>query len=273
MSTIVDGKEIAAVVADQLKKEIESFDAVPQLNIVTVGNDAVMQSFVRSKKRFAEKVGIQCVEHNFDASVSETKLLAAVQKIQEERAAVIVQLPLPAHINASTILSAIPTEKDADVLNPVSYVAFLQRQLPITPPVASAIFKILDYYAIDVRSKSVVIVGNGKLVGMPTASLAQERGATVTVLDETTPKDVYAGVLMQADIVVSGVGHAGLIQPEMVQDGVVLIDAGTSTVGGSIEGDIAPSCAEKAALFSPTPGGVGPVTVAMLFENVVRVWA
>ncbi len=178
---------------------------------------------------------------------------------------VVVQLPLPAYIHVATILAAIPTEKDIDVLSPNAIAKYKNSALKILPPVAAAVQCILEQHAVSVVEKDVVILGNGRLVGAPVALLFRHNHAHVTVFDK--PVQELAHVLRDADIVVSGVGKPGLVQPHMLKKGVVLIDAGTSESQGMLVGDVDPACAEHAALMTPVPGGVGPLTVVMLLKN------
>jgi methylenetetrahydrofolate dehydrogenase (NADP+) / methenyltetrahydrofolate cyclohydrolase len=193
-----------------------------------------------------------------------------IAKIQLPGAdAIIVQLPLPEGFDTAKILSAIPTEKDADVLSGVSYEKFERGdEGAIVPPVAGAVGEILVREKVEAQGKRAVVVGQGKLVGRPVLALLRRMGAdAVTVLRDTPSPET---ILREADIIVSGVGQAHFITPEMIKDGVVLIDAGTSESNGSIAGDFHPDCAAKASVFTPVPGGVGPIAVAMLFKNVLQ---
>lgn len=272
MNTIVQGKRIADEVAIKLQTRIAASGSTPALDIVVVGTNPVTDSFVRAKKNFAEKIGATCNIHNFPETIQEAKLLDEVQRIQMSSKALIIQLPLPIHISENAILLAVAPEKDVDVLNEATYQQFQRGDTNFIPPVAGAIVTILQFYDIPICDTTVAIVGKGRLVGAPTAELLRQRGAHVHVLDSKTPHQDFVRTVGEAAIVITGVGKAGIIEPDMLSQGVVLIDAGTSTKAQVLCGDAEPECSEKAALFSPTPGGVGPVTVATLFENVVQAW-
>jgi methylenetetrahydrofolate dehydrogenase (NADP+)/methenyltetrahydrofolate cyclohydrolase len=207
-------------------------------------------------------VGVACVEHVFPVTVSTKELCAEIAKIREKTDGMVIQLPLPENIDEHKVLSAIPRDKDVDALG--------RGATACISPVAGAVIEILQQYDIPLRGANVVVIGRGKLVGVPVSTQLAQRGSRVTVLDSTTPPDEFFGLLRNADIVVAGAGVPGLVVPEMLTKGVVLIDAGTSSSGGTIEGDIALACAEKARVFSKTPGGVGPVTVAVLFRNLLQ---
>lgn len=182
--------------------------------------------------------------------------------------AIIVQLPLPAGVNAKDVCDAIPPEKDADVLSDSARQKFARGDTDaLIPPVVGAIAEIFHAHAIDPRGKKAVIIGRGFLVGAPAAMWLAQQGAQVTVINRSTEN--FAEPLHDADIVVSGAGAPHLITPDMLKRGVLLIDAGTSESDGTIVGDIDPACAKLASLFTPVPGGIGPLAVACLFENAV----
>jgi methylenetetrahydrofolate dehydrogenase (NADP+)/methenyltetrahydrofolate cyclohydrolase len=196
---------------------------------------------------------------------TEEDALAAVKEAGPD--AVIVQLPLPAEFDAQKILDAIPLEKDADVLSSQAYARF-EAGGGLVPPVAGAVMKILTHAGVSVAGKKAVVIGEGRLVGKPVAvALARAGAAVAKVSTSTQSKDE---LYRDADIIVAGAGVAHLVTPDLVKEGVVLIDAGTSESNGSIAGDLDPACAAKASVFTPVPGGVGPVAVAILFRNVSR---
>lgn len=229
--------------------------------MVQVGSDAATEKFIERKKKFGEAVGVTVVVHRFPSDVAEDVLAAEVRAIGEDSrvSGLIVQLPLPLEINADVVLDSIPPEKDVDALSSSSRVL---------APVAGALAEIFSRYGIDPHGKRAVVVGQGRLVGKPVADWLLKNGALVEVVSLET-REQMRSLIKRADIIVSGAGVPRLITPELIKNGVVLIDAGTSESGGKLVGDIDPACAEKAALYTPVPGGVGPITVAKLFENLV----
>ena len=178
-----------------------------------------------------------------------------------------MQLALPEHIDTKAILDAVPVEKDIDVLSSKSRERFEKGELDITPPVVGAIKEIVEREQVEFGGKNVVVVGKGSLVGGPAALWFKNKGANVTVVDQDTNN--ITEVTQNADIIVSGAGVPGLITPDMIKEGMVLLDAGTSEQGGKLKGDADPACAEKASIFTPVPGGIGPITIATLLQNLV----
>jgi methylenetetrahydrofolate dehydrogenase (NADP+)/methenyltetrahydrofolate cyclohydrolase len=236
---IVDGKKVADEVLSTLLQQSRQG---LRLGVVMNTGDAASDSFVKIKERTAAKVGVKVIrynpEHMHDALQCD---------------GVLVQLPIE---NADTLLAAIPSQKDVDALGP---------NPQVLAPVAGAVKEILERYRVDPRGKKAVVVGAGRLVGQPCANLLRSLGANVVVV---TAEQGSLDELKDADIVVLGAGSPGIVKPDMLKQGVVLIDAGTSEAGGKIAGDADPACAEVASVFTPVPGGLGPIAVAMIFKNL-----
>ena len=273
---IIDGKKMAEEIKNSLKDEVSKIGKKIRLAVVEVGADAVTEKFLEQKKRFGSVVGIDLRMYNMPENITTAKLREKLAEIVhiKENTGIIVQLPLPKNINTEYILDGIIPEKDPDMLSSKSWGVFSTGRSKIFPPVVRAIKYILEKHSIESRAKNVVVIGAGKLVGKPVAIWLINEGATVTVVDENTPDPkLYT---LNADIIISGVGKPNLITADMVRDGVVAIDCGTSVGSADVEvesalrGDIDPAVANKASLFSPVPGGVGPLTVAMLFKNLVE---
>jgi len=267
---IVDGKKLAIEIQENLKEKISSHKQVLRLAIVYVGENTAIEQFIKIKKKFGESIGVKVSIHKFTENISENDLVGEIKSLTEDKSitGVIVQLPLPQHIDAKSVLNSIPAGKDVDVLSRATATKFTNRETELMPPVAGAVKHILDTYKVELEHKNIVIIGKGRLVGEPVSQLFNRLGVTHTTLDENTKDNKTA--IADADIIISGVGNPGFIAPEMVKDGVVLIDAGTSESEGKLVGDIDPACAEKASIFTPVPGGVGPLTVAVVFENLVH---
>lgn len=252
---ILDGRALAREVLARTKGRAIRLPHPPRV-MAYVAEDPTpaTRSYLNIKKRSAEAAG--CVfEEVYDFGSF------------DDADAAIVQLPLPADADTRGTLDSIPVEKDADVLSRAARGKFERGDADaLLPPVVGAVREILEFGRADIAGKKVVVIGAGFLVGAPVATWLTQQGADVTVL---TSKDDLSAALRAADIVVSGAGSPHLITPTMLKDGVVLIDAGTSESGGAIVGDADPACVEKCALFTPVPGGVGPLAVAKLFENAV----
>src|SRR3989338_8028036 len=267
---IIDGKKLAEEIKAELKAEIFKLNKKIRLAAVEVGENPVTKKFLEQKKKFASAVGIDVRIYDLPADITTNKLRAKLAEIMhiKENIGVIVQLPLPPQINAQYILDAIIPEKDPDMLSSKSVGLFSSGRSKILPPVVGAIDHIFTAYGIQLKAKKVVVLGVGRLVGKPAAIWLINHGATVTEIDENTDDPTLYTV--NADIIISGVGMPHLIGADMVKDGVIAIDCGTSEANGKLAGDMDPAVAEKASLFTPVPGGVGPLTVAMLFKNLVE---
>lgn len=238
---IIGGKDIANEIVAELAREREALGPLT-LGVIMNEGDPASTSFVKIKARVAERVGVDLIRY-------------APEQLEEALVhdGVIIQLPIP---NADALVVRLPAEKDVDALGPMPLVR---------APVAEAVSEILVRTNVAARGKKAVVIGEGRLVGKPCADLLRELGAEVTIVTRTQGS---LDVLRDADIVVCGAGEPGLVTPTMLKSGVVLIDAGTSESGGNLVGDALPECAEVASVFTPVPGGVGPIAVAMLYKNL-----
>jgi methylenetetrahydrofolate dehydrogenase (NADP+)/methenyltetrahydrofolate cyclohydrolase len=265
---IVDGRAIALALKERVDRRVAASGSAPSLAIVVVGENPVIESFVRIKKRFANEVGIAMKEYRFPDGISTDELKQEVARLGKDKHydGIVVQLPLSEGADTQAILDTIPVEKDVDVLSRNAMGEFRKGTSKVLPPVASAIQEILEHHEVSVVGKDVLVLGHGRLVGAPSAMLMRHNHAHVTVVDKEI--EHLSTLTHDADVIISGVGKPGLIVPDMLKQGVVLIDAATSESEGRIVGDVDPSCAEIASLYTPVPGGVGPITVAALFKNL-----
>lgn len=253
-----------------LQKEVSVAAKPLRLAIVVVGEDPVVQKFIAQKKRAAEYVGISVRIYPFPATITTNELRKKLAEIVHEKrnTGVIVQLPLPPHINAQYILNAVPPEKDVDMLSARSLGNFVTGKDLIIPPVVGAVRAFFAEYEIDYKNKYIVVIGAGTLVGKPVALWLLQEKATFSVIRSTT--ETPQKFLLDADIIISGIGQPKYITADMIKKDVVIIDAGTSESEGKLSGDADfESVAAKAAFITPVPGGVGPVTVAILFQNLL----
>ncbi len=253
---IVDGKAIAKEILARTKLRAEKLSHRPNvLAYVAPDETLATRSYLKIKAKSAEEAGCDFKE-------------TSSMKFPSDADAVIVQLPLPPEMNTEEVLNAIPIEQDADVLSKIARERFERGDADaLLPPVVAAVHEILLQNNISVRQKKAVVIGRGWLVGGPVAIWLKNHGADVIVA--TKDSGDLGSILADADIIVSGVGSPHLITPKMIKEGVVLIDAGMSESNGALQGDADPACAPKCSLFTPVPGGVGPIAVACLFANAV----
>lgn len=259
---IIDGKAIADELFQGLKNELTHQSAKPHLTVVTAAPSFATQRYIALKKRRAESVGIGISIIELPETVTTDNVRAVVARAAMQSDGIIVQLPLPPTVDVEAVVQSIPEGCDVDGMR------YKDSGGGHLPPVVAAIGELAVRTNLLLAGRYVVVVGHGRLVGEPAALWAESQGATVVVVTEDTT-DVPAQIAA-ADVLILGAGQPGMVTPEMVRDGVVIFDAGTSEVNGHLAGDAAPACAETASLFTPVPGGIGPVTVAMLLKNVVE---
>lgn len=259
---IINGTTLAKDIKDQLALELALLPQPPMLGFVRSGDDLVAKKFVGMKAKTATELGISVVEVLLPEGADTEAVIAAVREVAVKTDGVIVQMPLAKTIDTAKVLEALPIEKDVDAMGERSGTLVLT-------PVVGAIAHILDTYKgpLFVKGKKVVVVGQGKLVGAPAAVWFRREGAEVFVVTRSSGDLVEQ--LQEADVVVLGAGVPGIVTSNMLKPGAVLLDAGTSEEGGALKGDADPRCADVASLFTPVPGGIGPVAVAMIFKNLL----
>ncbi|MCX6751942.1 MAG: bifunctional 5,10-methylenetetrahydrofolate dehydrogenase/5,10-methenyltetrahydrofolate cyclohydrolase [Candidatus Nomurabacteria bacterium] len=272
---IIDGKKIRDGILAEIKKEVATLPFQPVFCDVLVGDDPASIQYVQMKARTAEKVGIHFHKAAFPASISTEDLIKEIKILNDMKnmCGIIVQLPLPESLDRRAILDSIDPRLDVDCLGTVASEKFYKNydnETDLAYPTALACMMLLDSLNLDFKGKIVDVLGRGELVGKPTAELLRSRGLTYLVISSKTENKEY--LLKQADVVISGIGKAKYITGNMIKFGAILIDAGTSESDGGIVGDIdLESVRNVASYVSPVPGGVGPVTVAMLLNNVLKV--
>lgn len=267
---LLDGKKLSEKILVGVKQEVSGLNKKIRLAIVVVGEDPVVRQFIERKQKAAHDVGIEVRVYPFSDSVSTNELRARLAEIvhEEKNTGVIVQLPLPEKINSQYILNGIVPSKDVDVLSARSLGLFVSGKSRIMPPVVGAVKTLLEEYKIDYRTKKVVVVGAGQLVGKPVVLWLLNEKATFAVIRSSTinPDEM----LRSSDIIITGIGKPKFLTGDMIKEGVVVIDAGTSESAGKIVGDVDfDSVAARASYLTPVPGGIGPLTVAMLLKNLV----
>lgn len=262
----IDGRKIAEDIGANLNQEIKRLNIWPRLSVIAIGTTPAGESFISTKRKFGEKFGFKVEVHFFGKGVDRELLGLEIRRIARNSDGLVIQLPLPSGFNKEKMLRLVPQDKDPDVLNPFSRDSFFNCKFSVSPPVASAVGEILKRSEVGIKGKRIAVVGAGFLVGVPVAGWFMCQGVLPKVFEEGDD----LSDLVRADIIVSGVGSPHIIKPKMIREGAILIDAGTSGQSGEVKGDIDPSCQEKASLFTPVPGGVGPIAVAKLFENLLK---
>lgn len=271
MGQYIDGKALAKTIHERTTtkvQELKKNGITPKLAVVLVGEDKPSQTYVRMKGKAAEKAGMDFELHELPADISKEGIIARLVNIQQDPhlTGLIVQLPLPEPLYTTEVLNAIETKFDVDCLTDGNLGKLVMQTNTITPPTPGAVMEILEDLDVDLTGKEVTIVGTGALVGKPLAIMMMNRGATVTTCNIHT-KDLKAACL-RADILISAVGKKDLIRGDMVNDGTIVIDSGVDFENNVMFGDVTvEEVIEKASHLTPTPGGVGPLTVARLLWN------
>lgn len=272
MAIILDGKKLRDKIFESLKAELDKMPEKPTLAVILVGENPASQIYVRNKKKTAEKLGINSLSIEYPADISEKELLSKIQELNNDKniTAILVQLPLPEHINKNKIIDAILPQKDVDGLTPYNLGKLFSGEEPyVYPCTPKGILLLLDEYNIELDGKNVVVVGRSNLVGKPVAQMLLKRNATVTMCHSHTKN--LSEITKTADIVVSAVGK-NVIGEKMLKSNCVVIDVGIfRDENGKISGDVDFENVSKiSAYISPVPGGVGPMTIASLMLNTVE---
>ncbi len=278
MGELINGNIISECVKQEVRERISEITAsgkrAPKLVVVVVGNDPRSAAYVRNKKKSCEEVGIEFVEKHFEENVSQDEIISYLGKCNQddEIDGVIVQLPVPKHLNEEEVTEAVRADKDVDGLTRENIVRLYNKEKGLVPATPSGIMRMLKHIGCDVAGKHVVIVGRGKLVGHPLMLLMLNNNATVTVCHSRTEN--LKEITRTADVLVVGIGKAKFINSEYVKEGAVVIDAGINV---NEEGKLVGDCdyqemLDKVSYITPVPRGVGPMTVAMLLVNVLSAY-
>lgn len=258
---IVDGKAIALRIYNEVANQVSHMDTKPHLTVFTCAPNFETQKYLSLKRKKAHEVGIGVSVIEFPSEITTVEVITSITHACMQTNGIIVQLPFPAHVDIVTVLKAIPLSYDVDAVH------YDGKNDLVLPPVVGAIKEIAEVYDVLFATQKVVIVGKGKLVGAPAYLWCQKQGAQVEVIDRQSTNT--RELIEQAQILILGAGQPGLITPDQIREHVIIFDAGTSEEGGVLKGDADPSCAKKASLFTPVPGGIGPITVALLLRNLI----
>lgn len=273
MTTIVDGKKIAQEILEESRIKTQTLNFRLKLAVIIVGQNPASNTYVKMKQKRGEAAGMSVEVYKYSADADEDELVELIKKLNtgQNVRGIIVQLPLPAHLHRQKVLDAVDPALDVDCLTSHNKQELIAGRQPFHyPPAPMAVLEILDRHNVDMEKGNVLLVGSGDLIGEPLAAMLLHRGIAFELANRYT--DNLSELAAKADVIITGVGKAGLITGEMIKPGVVIIDAGTTgSDDGGLVGDVdTASVMGKASLLSPVPGGVGPVTVALLLQNVVN---
>jgi len=266
---IIDGKALAKKIRAEIKKEIAELGIVPGLAVILVGADPASHLYVGLKEKAAAEVGIHFEKYLFFATEPEEKIIAKIEElnIRPDIHGIIVQLPLPQNYDENKIIAAIDPKKDADGFHPENIKKLLSGEPKIVPPVISGILKLIESTGVELKNKKITILANSEILAKPLEKILTGNDVKKIIAPETLTTEIS-----DADIVISALGRAKIITADAIKDGAILIDVGTTRLeDGATVGDVDPdSTSEKAGWITPVPGGVGPMTVAELLQNVLR---
>jgi methylenetetrahydrofolate dehydrogenase (NADP+) / methenyltetrahydrofolate cyclohydrolase len=266
---LLDGKALAERIRAEVAAEVRELREVG-LTTVLVGDDPASEIYIRRKQEAAREVGILSRDYRLAEDTTEEDLLELVAQLNGDDAVdgILVQLPLPSHIDEQRVIDAVDPAKDVDGFHPVNAGKLFLGQDGLVAATPTGILTLLDEYEVPLVGARAVVVGRSNIVGKPVALLLLARHATVTICHSRTSD--LAAQTREADVLVVAVGHAGLITPEMVKDGATVIDVGMNRKEEGLRGDVDPAVADRAGLMTPVPGGVGPMTIASLLRNTVK---
>ena len=269
---ILDGKSLSAKVKDELKGNVNSYFQTPILAVVTIGDDAASEVYVKNKKKACEYVGMSFLHLDYASCVKEEVVIKKIKQLNKDKSinGIIVQLPIPDNFNVSKIINTIDPSKDVDGLTNTQAGKLIQNEKCLIPCTPKGIMEIFKEYKIDLEGKHVVIVGRSNLVGKPLMLECLNKNATVTMCHSKT-KDLKK-YTKDADILVVAVGKKYLIDKTMVKKDSVIIDVGINRIDGKLYGDVNPNVEEVCGYLTPVPGGVGPMTVSMLLKNTFEAY-
>lgn len=273
MSRIIDGKVISAAVKERVKKgvaELNKKGITVGLAVIIVGEDPASKIYVANKKKACEALGIISEEYALPESTTEEELLALVDELNRKKSinGILCQLPLPRHLDEKLIINSILPEKDVDAFHPANVGRIMIGDYDFVPCTPAGIMEMLAYANINPEGKNCVVIGRSNIVGKPMAMLLLHKNGTVTVCHSKTQN--LKEICSKADILVAAVGRAKFVTADMVKEGAVVIDVGMNRVDGKLYGDVDyEAVKEKASAITPVPGGVGPMTIAMLMQNTL----
>ena len=270
---IMDGKSLKNEILSGLAEEVKALDKVPTLCVIQVGDDEASNVYINQKRKMCNDIGYNFIHEKYDDSITEDELLKNIERFNsnDNIDAILVQMPLPSGINEKNIQNAVNKYKDVDGLNDSNIVDLISGKSSLYPCTACGVISLLDKYGVTLEGSNVVIVGRSSLVGMPLFHMLENRNATVTLCHSKTRN--LQSITKNADIIISATGVKGLIKEDMVNNNAVVVDVGITRENGKLYGDVDfDNVSKKASLITPVPGGVGPMTIASLAQNVLKAY-
>lgn len=279
---IIDGKATAAQITDEIKRELREHNFIkPGLALILVGNNPASEIYVKMKEKKCAELGFYSIVNRLSEKITEAELLAHIRSYNNNSKihGILIQLPLPKHINEMNVLEAVDYRKDVDGFHPVNAGRLMIGEKCFTPCTPAGIHELLKRYKVDTNGKNAVVIGRSNIVGKPIANilLQKSKGANCTVTVTHSATDDISGFTKKADIIIAAIGQPEFLKGTMVKKGVVIIDVGINRIedpdspkGYRVVGDVDyKNCAKKASMITPVPGGVGPMTIAMLMKNTL----
>ena len=277
MAQLIDGKSLANKIIGEIKKDIDKIiqtnQRPPGLAVILVGNDPASSIYVGKKEKVCNAIGIKSIVKKYDDTITEKALIDEILLLNKDDSVdgILIQLPLPMYINQRNIIEAVRPEKDVDGFHPINIGNLFLGYNTFVPCTPLGIIKLLDFYNIEIKSKRVVVLGRSNIVGRPLIPLLLQRDATITICHSKTIN--LPEVTRKADIIISAIGKPNYVQREFIGNGAVVIDVGINRVDGKITGDVSFDDVKNVASFiTPVPGGVGPMTIAMLMHNTLKAY-
>ncbi len=270
---IMDGKSLKGEILSGLAEKVKALDKVPTLCVIQVGDDEASNVYINQKRKMCSEIGYNFIHEKYDDSITEEELLKNIDRFNsnDNIDAILVQMPLPSGINEKSIQNAVNKYKDVDGLNDSNIVDLISGKSSLYPCTACGVISLLDKYGVILEGSNVVIVGRSSLVGMPLFHMLENRNATVTLCHSKTRN--LQSITKNADIIISATGVKGLIKEDMVNNNAVVVDVGITRENGKLYGDVDfDNVSKKASLITPVPGGVGPMTIASLAQNVLKAY-
>jgi len=275
MARIIDGKAIAEEIRAEFVEEVKKIQSekgiTPGLAVILVGQDPASKTYVRNKERACQNVGIYSEVHRLPEETSQDEVLGLIRKLNQDPKihGILVQLPLPEHIDETACINAIVPEKDVDGFHPINVGKLMIGEKCFVPCTPAGVIELLDRVGVELKGKEACVVGRSNIVGKPVSLLLLQRHATVTICHSRTRN--LGEVTRRADVLVVAVGKPEMIKGDMVKEGAVVIDVGVNSVDGKLVGDVEFATAfERASAITPVPGGVGPMTITMLLKNTIQ---
>lgn len=268
MNKILDGKKLSLILQEDLKEKINKLSNSPNLTVVMVGEDKASKIYVKNKEKIAKKIGIDTDTIYLNSETTTDELLSIIEKLNKDKSVngILVQLPLPKHIDENLVLEKISPLKDVDGFHPQNLGNLMINDASMIPCTPLGIIKLLDFYNIDLEGKNVVILGRSNIVGKPMLHLLLQKNATITITHSYTKN--LKDITKKADILIIAIGKSNFITKEYIKDNAIIVDVGINRVDNKIIGDVDfNSVKDKVSFITPVPGGVGPLTITMLMNQ------